>query len=75
MSEENKVMVQAIRPFEGEEGFKNSDSKPFGVSRQRAADLKANGLIEEVGEKAAAKHDDKSAPVPANKAAEKPKNK
>lgn len=82
MSEDNKVMVKAIRPFEGEEGFKNSESEAFPVSRQRAADLKANGLVEEVGAKAA-KHDEKSAeapdnkaaPAPANKAAAKPANK
>lgn len=75
MNEENKVTVKAIRPFEGEEGFKNSDSAPFSVTRHRAADLKANHLVEEVGEKAAAKHEDKSAPTPANKAAAKPANK
>lgn len=75
MSDENKVMVKALRTFEGEEGFKNVESEPFAVTRQRFADLNANGLVEEVGEKAAAKHDDKSAPAPANKAAATPKNK
>lgn len=70
MSEDNKVMAQAIRPFEGEEGFKNSDSKPFQVTRQRFAELKANGLVEEVAEKA-----EKSALTPGNKMAPAPKNK
>ena len=44
----NQVTVQAIRSFQGEEGFKNPQSKPFVVSRQRAADLFAGGLIEYV---------------------------
>lgn len=75
MSDANKVMVQALRPFEGEEGFKSAESKPFEVSRQRAADLKANGLVEEVGAKQAAEQENKQAPEPKNKAAQKPDNK
>lgn len=77
MSNENEVMAQAVRTFEGEEGFKNSTSAPFAVSRQRFADLKANGLVEEAGaeQKAAPKPDNKAAEKPANKAAAKHENK
>lgn len=46
----NKVMVQAVRSFEGVEGDKGPASKPFEVTRQRYADLKANGLVELVSE-------------------------
>lgn len=46
----NKVMVKAVRSFEGVEGDKGPASKPFAVSRQRYADLKANGLVELVSE-------------------------
>lgn len=70
MHEGNKVMAQAIRPFEGEEGFKNSGSAPFEVSRQRFAELKANGLVVEV-----APAEEKGAPKPANKGAAKHENK
>jgi len=69
MSEENKVTVKAIRPFEGDEGFKNSESEPFAVSRQRFADLKANGLVEEFSAKAAPAPENKMHNPPANKAA------
>lgn len=76
MSNENEVQVQAIRSFEGEEGFKSPESDPFTVSRQRAADLKANGLVEEVaGGKAAPEHENKMAGKADNKAAQKPGNK
>lgn len=75
MSNENEVQVQALRSFEGDEGFKSPDSKPFKVSRQRFADLKANGLVEEVGAKQAPEHENKQAPEPKNKAAAKPENK
>lgn len=46
MADENTVLVQAIRSFEGEEGDKGPTFPPFHVSRQRYADLKANGLVE-----------------------------
>ena len=46
----NTVMVKAVRSFEGVEGDKGPASKPFAVSRQRYADLKANGLVELVSE-------------------------
>jgi hypothetical protein len=45
--QENEVMARAVKTFHGEEGFKNPDSAPFQVSRQRFADLKANGLVVE----------------------------
>ena len=45
---EPNVMVQAVRSFEGQEGFKNPQSAPFEVSKLRAADLFAVGLIEYV---------------------------
>lgn len=44
----NQVTVQAVRSFQGEEGFKNPQSEPFAATRQRAADLFAVGLIEYV---------------------------
>ena len=75
MSNENEVQVRAIRTFEGDEGFMTPDSKPFSVSRQRAADLKANGLVEEVGAKQAVEHENKQAATHQNKAAAKPANK
>lgn len=71
----SEVTVKAIRPFEGDEGFKNSESEPFTVSRQRFADLKANGLVEEVSEKAAPAPQNKMEAAPANKAVEAPKHK
>lgn len=75
MSNENTVSVKAIRSFEGEEGYKSAESPAFTVSRQRFADLKANGLVEEVAEKQAVEHDNKQAPKPANKSAAKHDNK
>ena len=75
MSTDQDVQVQAIRTFEGDEGFKTPDSAPFSVSRQRFADLKANGLVAEVGAKMAAEPENKQAPAPQNKAAGKPLNK
>jgi hypothetical protein len=46
----NAVTVKAVRSFEGIEGDKGPASAPFSVSRQRYADLKANGLVELVEE-------------------------
>ncbi len=67
-SESNKVTVRPLRHFLGEEGNITPESPPFEVSRQRAAELRANGLVEIVeGEKAA--------PPPANKKALEPENK
>jgi hypothetical protein len=42
----DQVTVKAVRSFQGVEGFKNPESAPFSVSKQRAADLFANGLVE-----------------------------
>lgn len=42
----NTVTVQAIASFAGIEGDKGPTSEPFKVSRQRYAELKANGLVE-----------------------------
>lgn len=74
MSNENTVKVKALRPFGGDEGFK-SPGDEFEITRQRFADLKANGLVEEVGAKAAPAPQNKMEPAPANKAVEAPKRK
>ena len=44
----DQVTVKPIRSFQGVEGFKNPQSEPFVVSKLRAADLFAVGLIEYV---------------------------
>lgn len=75
MSNDQEVKVKAVRTFEGDEGFKTPGSAPFTVTRQRAADLKANGLVEEVGEKMSTEDENKQAAAPQNKAAAKPANK
>lgn len=64
------VMVKAVRPFEGAEGHKDESSPPFRVHRRRAAELKANGLVEHHDEPEA-----KAAPAPQNKMAAEPHNK
>lgn len=73
MAEDNDtadhVTVRAVRPFEGVEGPKDEASAPFRVHTRRAAELKANGLVEEVGPVA------KAAPAPENKMAAEPANK
>jgi hypothetical protein len=61
---ENEISVKAVRTFQGDEGFKTPESVPFTVSRQRFADLKVNGLVEEAGAE-----EEKEAPKPENKAA------
>ncbi|WP_211475072.1 hypothetical protein [Collimonas humicola] len=68
-AEDNEILVQSIKTFHGEEGFKTPASEPFPVSRQRLADLKANALVVEVasGEKAAPVVNNKAAPAPRNK--------
>lgn len=75
MSTEQDVQVKAIRSFEGEEGFKTPGSAVFIVSRQRAADLKANGLVEEVSAKKAPEPENKMAAKAQNKSGEKPEAK
>lgn len=76
---ENTIQVKAVRTFHGDEGFKSPASQPFEVSRQRFADLKANGLVEEfkgvpsalgdTEQKAAQAHANKMAVPSKNKAA------
>ena len=76
MSNEQDVMAKAVRTFDGEEGFKNPQSKPFPVSRQRFADLKANGLVELVDvDPEPADPEQKAALKPLNKNAPKHENK
>lgn len=74
---ENLVSIQAIKTFQGEEGYKTPQSEPFEVSRQRFADLRANGLVIEASdaEKKAPAPADKANPKPGNKANPKPANK
>lgn len=76
-NDSDQIMVKAKRPFEGAEGYKDDRSEPFGVSRLRLAELKANDLVEEdapavttLAENAA-----KQAPEPDNKMAPAPVNK
>lgn len=70
----SEIQVKAVRPFDGDEGFK-SPGDTFTVTRQRLADLKANGLVEEVATKAAPEPENKMQSAPANKAAAAPKTK
>jgi hypothetical protein len=71
MDDANKVMVKPVRGFLGEEGDVVAGGPAFAVSRQRAADLKANGLVEVLAEeKAAPAHANKKAAEPENKAAQ-----
>lgn len=65
------VTVKAVRPFDGVEGYKDERSQPFSVHSRRAAELKANGLVEECAPEPAIK----AAPVPDNKMAAEPANK
>ncbi|GAA0262666.1 hypothetical protein LNAOJCKE_5189 [Methylorubrum aminovorans] len=65
------VTVKAVRPFDGAEGYKDEASQPFSVHSRRAAELKANGLVEECTPEAAIK----AAPAPENKMAVEPANK
>lgn len=44
------VMVKPVRTFMGDEGMKSPGSDPFSVSRSRAAELRANGLVEYVND-------------------------
>lgn len=66
------VTVRAIRPFEGQEGFKSPASEPFRVSRHRAAELKANNLVEEVDEVESLGPDDGAPPEEAGGEREAP---
>jgi hypothetical protein len=64
MNNEDVVMAQAVKTFQGDEGFKTPESEPFEVSRQRFADLKANGLVLEANAAAAEpQHEQAAEPV------------
>ncbi|ACK82463.1 hypothetical protein [Methylorubrum extorquens] len=65
------VTVKAVRPFDGAEGYKDEASQPFSVHSRRAAELKANGLVEECAPPPAVK----AAPAPDNKMAAEQANK
>ncbi|CAO4179459.1 hypothetical protein CLBKND_03417 [Methylorubrum aminovorans] len=65
------VTVKAVRPFDGAEGYKDEASTPFSVHSRRAAELKANGLVEECAPEPAVK----AAPASENKMAAEPANK
>ena len=68
MDDANKVMVKPVRGFLGEEGDIVAGGPAFAVTRQRAADLKANRLVIDAVE-------EKVAPAPTNKKAAEPENK
>lgn len=66
------VMVKAVKHFVGDEGMKDETSAPFKVTRRRAADLKANRLVQDHVEprvKVAPVTENKMQPQPENKAA------
>ncbi|MDB5733347.1 MAG: hypothetical protein JWQ03_3242, partial [Variovorax sp.] len=46
----DRVSVKALKSFMGDEGMKSPDSEPFEVTRNRAAELRANGLVEYASE-------------------------
>lgn len=72
----NKVMVKPLRSFLGEEGDIVAGGPAFAVTRQRAADLKANGLVEDdATPKSAPSHEGKKSAAPENKQAPEPDNK
>ncbi|AAR23157.1 gp6 [Burkholderia phage phi1026b] len=48
MNNPNRVWVKPMRSYGGEDGDKSPSSAPYPVSRQRAAELRVNGLIREV---------------------------
>ena len=71
----NKVLVQPVRTYAGEDGFKHPSSAPYVVTRGRAAELKANGLVRNAddsaatsGQKRAPEVENRKAPDPQNKA-------
>jgi hypothetical protein len=67
----NLVLVKPMRAFRGVEGFKSPSDDAFPVSRVRAAELKANGLVRDADAVPA----QKNAPEPENKRAPEPQNK
>lgn len=44
------LMVRALRPFEGVEGYKDETSEPFGVSQDRYKELSGRGLVRAMGD-------------------------
>lgn len=70
----NKVLVQPVRTYSGEDGFKHPNSAPYMVTRGRAAELKANGLVQDARDSVEA-GGQKEALAPANKKAPDPQNK
>ena len=46
MSDKNSVNVKPIRSYSGQDGFKTAGDAAYPVSRPRAAELRANGLVE-----------------------------
>lgn len=51
MSEqEDTVLVQPVSSYQEGDGLKHSHDAPYRVARSRAAALKANGLVELVGD-------------------------
>ena len=70
----NKVLVQPVCTYAGEDGFKHPNSEPYVVSRGRAAELKANGLVRDADDAGDASGQ-KRAPDAANKKAPDPQNK
>ncbi|WP_229288961.1 hypothetical protein [Burkholderia pseudomallei] len=71
MNNPNQVWVKPIRTYGGVDGDKNPASAPYPVSRQRAAELRANGLVRD----ADPSESKVVAPAPANKKAAAPQNK
>ncbi|MBB3937679.1 hypothetical protein [Aureimonas phyllosphaerae] len=61
----DKVTVKALRPFDNGDALKDELSEPFEVTRQRYADLKANGLVEAVGGFSRDEHSDVEAAISA----------
>lgn len=48
MNNPNHVWVKPVRSYGGEDGDKNPSSAPYKVSRQRAAELRVNDLVQEI---------------------------
>lgn len=71
MDNPNQVWVKPVRSYGGEDGDKGPSSASYPVSRQRAAELRANGLVREVGppgaKVVASTPANKKAPVTQNK--------
>ena len=77
MSDADTVTVQPLRTYGGVDGMKTPHDKPYEVSRARAADLRANGLVGYIdpADEATASDAAAQAASDAVKAARTPKNK